>query len=130
MKKETNAGIFIHSGRKPWPHEMRVAKVLAASNHYVEFLPESILHTADIKIDGVDFEIKSPESFNVNTFEHVLKNATKQSRNLIIDTYRLKKIKDVKVAMFLTNYCKRQKRIECLILITKNGKIIDIFGSF
>lgn len=90
-------GIFIAPGRKPWPHEMRAAKILSLAGHYIEFLEENILHTADIKLDGIEYEIKSPESFNSNTFEHKLKDATKQSPNLIIDTYRIKKVQDSKI---------------------------------
>jgi len=91
MQNKRKTGIFIAPGRKPWPHEMRVAEILSLAGHYIEFLEEGNLHTADIKLDGIEYEIKSPESFNSNTFEHKLKDATKQSPNLIIDTSRMKK---------------------------------------
>ena len=64
-------GIFIAPGRRPWKHELRVAEILALAGHYVEFLAEGNLPTADIKLDGIEFEIKSPERFNANTFEHI-----------------------------------------------------------
>ena len=113
-------------GRKPWPHEMRVAEILSLAGHYVEFLEEGNLHTADIKLDGIEYEIKSPESFNSNTLEHKLKNATKQSPNLIIDTSRIKKVRDLKVRNFLVSQMQKQKQIKKIIMITKHGQIVDI----
>ena len=41
--REGNANtgkIIVPAGVRPWPHELRVAEVLAAAGHRVEFLPE------------------------------------------------------------------------------------------
>ena len=120
-------GIFIPAGRKPWPHEMRIAEILALAGYVVEFLTErNDLRTADIKLNGIEFEIKSPESFNPNTLEHKLKEATKQSPNIIIDTSRIKKVHDKKVLNFLINQVRKQKQIKHLIMITKRSQIIDV----
>ena len=120
-------GVFIPAGRKPWPHEMRVAEILALAGHTVEFLNEHDgLRTADIKLDKMEFEIKSPESFNANTLEHKLKDAVKQSPNIIMDTFRIKKVHDVKIMNFLINQARKQKQIKHLIMVTKRGQIIDI----
>lgn len=126
MTSNKKSGIFIATGRKPWPHEMRVAEILSLAGHYIEFLEETTLRTADIRLDGVEFEIKSPESFNANTFEHKLKDATKQSQNLIIDTSRIKMVRDQKICTFLLNQMRKQKQIKKMIMITKHGNIIDI----
>ena len=122
-------GIYIAPGRNPWPHELETAKTLALAEHYVEFLPEGSTKTADIRLDGVEFEIKAPESFNANTFEHMLKDALKQAPNIIIDTRRLKKVRDMKVQAFLVNQIRNHKhlgRIKRLIMITKQGKIVEL----
>ena len=126
MLKNKKTGIFIFPGRKPWPPEMRVAEILSLAGHYIEFLKEGNLHTADVRLDGAEYEIKSPESFNSNTFEHTLKNAVKQSPNIIIDTSRMKKVRDAKVRNFLINQRRKQKQIKHIIMITKHGNIIDI----
>ena len=89
-----------------------MAEILSLAGHYIEFLEEGNLHTADIKLDGIEYEIKSPESFNANTLEHTLKDATKQSPNLIIDTFRIKKVRDLKVRAFLVNQMRKQKQIK------------------
>ncbi len=125
--KKYKAGVFIPPSRKPWPHEERVAKILARAGHYIEFQEEGNLPSADIRMDGVEYEIKSPESFNTNTLEHTIKDAINQSPRIIIDTSRMKRIHDSKVKMFLMNLVCRQNQIKGMILITKRGEIIDIF---
>ena len=44
----------------PWPHELRVARILAMEGHLVEFMPAAQIKSADILLDGVEYEIKSP----------------------------------------------------------------------
>lgn len=121
-------GIYIPNGKNPWPHEMRVARILSAAGHYVEFIEETNLQTADIRLDGIEYEIKSPKSFNSNSFEHTLKRGTRQSPNLIIDSSRMRGVRDDKIRTFLVNQVKKQKQIKKLIFITKRGQIIDIFA--
>lgn len=128
LEKNKKRGVYIAPGRNPWPHELRVAKILALAGHYVEFLPEGNLHSPDIRLDGVEYEIKSPEAFNTNTFEHKLKDATKQSPNLIIDSSRIRKVRDDRIRNFLVGQVKKQKQIKKMLFITKQGHIIDIFG--
>ncbi len=121
-------GIFIAPGRRPWEHELRVAEILALAGHYVEFLEEGNLPTADIKLDGIEFEIKSPERFNANTLEHTLRDAIKQSPHIIIDTSRMKKVRDRQIQSFLVSQVYKNSRIKHLFMITKTGKIIDIMS--
>jgi len=119
-------GTFIASGRKLWPHEMRVAEILTLAGHNIEFLEESNTHTADILLDGVEFEIKSPKSSTANSLEHLIKKALKQSQNIIIDTSRMKNSRDDNTRRFLISQIKTRKQIKRLIMITKRGQIIDI----
>ena len=119
--------IVIPAGVNPWEHELRAAKILARSGYYVEFLPEGLLPRADILLDGVEYEIKSPERFTPNTLEHTIKDALKQSQNIIIDTSRMKKVKDMQVCNFLVRQACSRKQIKKLLLITKQEGIIDIF---
>ena len=66
MKNTQKKGTFIVSGRRLWPHEMRAAEILTMAGHDIKFLEESNLHTADILLDGIEFEIKSPKSAMIN----------------------------------------------------------------
>ncbi len=94
----------------------------------MEFLEEGNLPTADIKLDGIEFEIKSPERFNANTLEHTLRDAIKQSPHIIIDTSRMKKVRDRQIQSFLVSQVYKNSRIKHLFMITKTGKIIDIMS--
>ena len=118
--------VIVPANANPWPHEQRVAKILALAGHAVEFIPESNTKTADILFDGVEFEIKSPKSANANSLEHILKKAVKQSCNIIIDTSRMKNIRDDNTLRFLVNQARLRKQIKKLIMITKQGQIIDV----
>ena len=118
--------VIVPANANPWPHEQRVAKILALAGHAVEFIPESNTKTADILLDGVEFEIKSPKSANANSLEHILKKAVKQSCNIIIDTSRMKNIRDDNTRRFLANQARLRKQIKKLIMITKQGQIIDV----
>lgn len=126
MKGRERKGIFIESGRKIWPHEMRVAKLLVALGHDVVFLEESSIHRADILLDGVEFEIKSPRSANSNSLEHLLKKALRQSSNIIVDMSRIKNCHDDSFRRFLITQARNRKQIKRLIMITKKGQVIDI----
>lgn len=121
------AGIYIEPGRHPWQHEVRIGEILALAGHSVEFLAEGRLPTADVRIDDIEYEIKSPEHFNPNTLEHTLRNALKQSPNIIIDTSRIKKSRDYQVERFLIGQARKAKRLKRLLMVTKQGQIIDIF---
>ncbi len=77
-------------------------------------------------MDGVEYEIKSPKTANTNSLEHLLKKALRQSSNIIIDTSRMKKVRDAHVRSFLITQVKSRKQIKKLYMVTKCGQIIDI----
>ncbi len=118
--------MVIPVGRCPWPHELKVANILALAGHSVEFLLESDVKTTDILLDGAEFEIKSPKSAIANSLEHALKKALRQSCNIIIDTSRVSNVRDDKIRRFLINQARSRKQIKRLIMVTKRGQIVDI----
>lgn len=118
--------VVVPANANPWPHELRVTKILALAGYAVEFIPETNTKTADILLDGIEFEIKSPKSANANSLEHILKKAVKQSCNIIIDTSRMKNVRDDNTRRFLINQVGIRRQINNLIMITKQGQIIDI----
>ena len=126
-RSEQFRGVYIAPGRNPWPHELRTAKILALAGHYVEFLPEGNLHSPDIRLDGVEYEIKSPETEKTSSLEQSIRTALKQCSNIIIDSSRMK-MHDNRVRGFLVKKCREQKQIKKMLFITKRGEIIDIFG--
>lgn len=129
MIREPGKGnISIPAGVHPWPHELRVAEILALAGHTVEFIPTSIMKTADILLDGVEFEIKSPITNKANTIDHMIRKAIRQSPNLIIDSSRMKDIREPQVRKLLINQARKAKQLKRIILVTKFGQIIDIMS--
>lgn len=119
-------GIFIEPGRILWPQEKRIAEILALAGHYVEFLREqNNLPTADVRLDGVEYEIKSPETAKLTSVEQLIRKALKQSPNIIIDSTRCK-IRNDKLLRYLVHKCREQKQIKEMLLITRNGQIINV----
>ncbi|MBR6505516.1 hypothetical protein IKT18_01570 [Candidatus Saccharibacteria bacterium] len=118
--------IIIPAGRNPWPHELRIANILAMAGHNIEFLPESNISTADILLDGVEYEMKSPFTNKSDKLERNIKRGLKQSKNIILDSSRIKDMRDDNLRRFLVRKAKEQKQIGELIFITKRGKIIDV----
>lgn len=118
--------IIIPGGRHPWSHEMRIADILAMAGHNIEFLPETNVSTADILLDGVEYELKSPFTNKTDKLERNIKRALKQSKNIVFDSSRVKNMRDDNLRRFLIRKAKEQKQIGELIFITKRGQIIDI----
>ena len=118
--------VIVPANANPWPHEQRVAKILALVGYVVEFIPKTNSKSADILLNGVEFEIKSPKSGNTNSLEHILKKALKQSCNIIVDTSRMKNVRDDNTRRFLVSQMRMRKTIKKMIMITKQGRIIDI----
>lgn len=96
------------------------------AGYSIKFVKESNLHTADILLNGVEFEIKSPKTSCANSLEHLLKKALKQSPNIIIDTPRMKNSRDDNIRRFLIAQARSRKQIKRMLMITKKEKIVDI----
>ena len=81
--------------------------------------------TPDLRIKGVEWELKSPQGDGTKTIENILKKAAKQSKNIILDFSRIKM--NGNQALSRTKYFLRNNKhgIKRLIVITKSHKIID-----
>ena len=81
--------------------------------------------TPDLRIDGIEWELKSPQGNGVKTIENILKKAVKQSRNIVLDFSRIKM--NGNQALARTKYYLRNNKhgINRLLVITKNNKIVD-----
>ena len=81
--------------------------------------------TPDLKINDIEWELKSPQGNGVKTIENILKKAAKQSKNIILDFSRIKM--NGNQAFYRTKYYLHNNKhgIKRLIIITKNHKVID-----
>ena len=96
-RKQPNLGqliIPVGNPNPPEPHEVDAAKVLA--QHYqttVEFLvpvDDYKRKSADIKMLGTVWEIKSPIGGTKSTIQNQFRRASKQAKNIILDIRRTK----------------------------------------
>ena len=118
--------VIIPAGANPWPHEQKVAKLLALAGHYVEFIPETNLKTPDIYLDNTIFEIKSPITNSPKKVIRNVKRALEKSPNVIIDSSRIKGLNDEAIQRTLKNKVKDLPGLKNLLFINKRGQIIDI----
>jgi len=76
--------------------------------------------------NGVLYEIKSPKTDKLSAVERNLKRATKQSGNIIIDSRRMSKLRDVTIQKFLMQKLKQQKTIKQILFINRKHEVTDI----
>ena len=81
--------------------------------------------TPDLRIKGIEWELKSPQGDGVKTIENILKKAAKQSDSIVLDFSRIKM--NGNQALSRTKYYLHNNKhgIKRLIIITKNHKVID-----
>ncbi len=80
----------------------------------------------DIMMQGVAWEMKSPEGKGKNTIRNTIQNGEHQSSSLIIDLRRIKA--DEKNAIKeLEMHFKLSKRIRRLRIITVDEELLDYF---
>jgi len=106
----------------PEKHELVTANFFTHLGKNVEFLTPSThisAKTADIKVDGLIWEMKAPKAASKRTIENALRAALRQSSNIIFDLQRTKMHQDKCVAE-LTRQFELSKKIKRLIIIKKS----------
>lgn len=114
--------VVIPVGLKPSParYEITAAELLASHlKTDVEFILRSNYQTPDFRIDGVEWELKSPTGTGKNNIERQLQAALKQSHYIVFDARR-SKIHILKIKAELNRQFQLTKSIKRLILIDKN----------
>lgn len=106
-------------------HEMMAAIVLITKGD-VRFLEEASYRTPDIYYLGEKWEIKSPTGNSSRTIENNIRNALRQSDNIIIDLRRMhvnenKCLKEVERQVNLFG-----KRVRKMLVIVNDDKIKEI----
>ena len=135
-KKDINPGkVIIPAGHPnpPDPHEVDVAMILAS--HYrteVKFLlpiDDYKRKTADIVMHGVAWEIKCPIGKSKYTIQEQFRRASKQAKNIIIDTRRTK-LKYNIIEKSVQLELKKRPSINKTLLINKSKKVIEVIKSY
>jgi len=136
MKKKNsnlkNPGQVIIPAGHPNPpeqHEIDTAVILAL--HYrttVEFLKpvdDYMRKSADIKMLGVGWELKCPTGASKSTIQTQFARASKQAKNLIIDSNRTK-LKYDEVEKRVYQEIKNRPYMKKIIIIDKSKKVVEI----
>jgi len=114
---------------KPEPREIDVALVLA--NHYgttVEFIApidDYRRKSADIKMFGVEWEIKCPIGKSKSTIRNQFRRASKQSKNIIIDARRTKLVYEY-VEKEVLLQIRERPYIKKVVIIDKSEKVLEM----
>ena len=128
MMKSTGK-IVIASGVNVWPHELETAKALAKAGMEVEFLVrrEGQRETsADVIIDGVEWEIKSPESDKTKVIEKNIRKALKQADCVVFDSRRMKKLPDATIEREVRKWSGELRSLRRMIYVNRRGDILVI----
>ncbi len=111
---------------KPSNREMTAAYILIDFfNSDIKFVIRNDNKTPDFLIKGRYWELKSPTGNGKYNLQHALRNAAKQSENIIIDA-RFSKIHINKIKNELNYQFKRSRNIKRLLLIDKQKNIVEI----
>lgn len=127
--KQGNGHITIASDTNVQPHELNTAQAIATSGFDVEFVRRTWgnrVTSADAVINGVVWEMKSPQASDRKALERNLRKASHQSPNVIIDSQRLKGASDAEIEKRLRSICPHIRAIRRLWFINRRRSIIDI----
>ena len=108
-------------------HEYDTVLFLTTLGYDIELIPPSLIpnmHTPDLKMNGLEWEMKSPKGKSRSTLEHAFQTAVKQSVNLIFDLRRIQMPND-KAVQILEQLFHYSKSIKRLLVITKGRKLLD-----
>ena len=108
-------------------HENATAVFLTEQGFDVELIPTSNIegvHTPDIKMDGLKWEMKAPLGEGNQLMENTIQRALKQSQNIIVDLRHTKR-HQAKCLRELEKQFLSKKGVKRLKVITKSGKTLD-----
>lgn len=108
-------------------HEYQTVKLLLNNGFDVELIPPSKikgLRMPDIMMQGVAWEMKSPEGNGKNTLKNAIQNASHQSDSIIIDLRRTSILDRIAVKELKKRF-KLSRRLKRMIVICKDEKLLD-----
>jgi len=129
MSKKPQGKVIIPPHINVLEHEIKTAQALAGAGYDVSFIPKKDglrVKSADVLINDVMFEMKSPKSGKLSAVERNLKRASHQSANIVFDSRRMKNLRDINIQRILIAKLQQQKTIKNILFINKDGKPVDI----
>lgn len=111
------------------PHEIETARALARSGLTVEFIRRSEgqhAASADLLIDGDEWEMKAPTSSSMKALQRNLHKALHQSSRVIIDVRRMKGIPSHAMERELRVLTGKFRSLVQLKMVDRRGNVLDI----
>ena len=111
----------------PEKHELETARYFSEQGKDIVFIaPSNIpsIHMPDIRMDGIEWEIKCPAGKSKRTIENNFRKAVKQSENIIFDLRRIKVSEDQCIAQIEREFNLSQ-HVRKLLVIMKNLKLLS-----
>ena len=110
-------------------HEMATARSIADIGYDVDFVPRmsgNKVKSADFMANGVLWKVKSPTSNQLRVVEKRLREAIHQSRNIIFDSRRMKRLSDRQIQGEVEKWCQILTSIRRLLYVNREGKVVKI----
>lgn len=127
MTPSAHTGKIIPNGVSLEKHENDTVVFFTELGKAIELIrPSNMPHLrhADLIMDGIEWEMKSPETASKIVVERSMHKALKQSCNVIIDLRRAKGKEKVAIEHLLKCFAS-SKRIRRLYIITKKQELLD-----
>lgn len=108
-------------------HENATVVFMTEQGYDVELLPpvqRKGARTPDIRMNGLDWEMKTPKSNGKYTIEHAFRSALKQSPNIIFDI-RKSKMPQKKCIAEIERRFNDFRKVKRILIITKTKKLLD-----
>lgn len=112
----------------PEKHELDTARLFAQQGHDIKFIPSCNspgIHTPDIEMDGLEWELKSPQGSSKRTIENNFRKASKQSRNIIIDLHRIH-VSEAKCILQIKKEFDNNTHVKKVIIVKQDNEMIVI----
>ncbi|MDR2771963.1 MAG: hypothetical protein LBB93_00660 [Elusimicrobiota bacterium] len=119
---------IIPFGSLPEPHELKTANFFNKLGYDVEFLvpvDQPNRKTPDIRMRGLNWEIKAPIGNGKHNIQHSFKDALRQSRNIIFDMRR-SSMNENKSNRQIKNLFDNSKIAKRVLVITQSLKQLDL----
>lgn len=110
-------------------HEMDTARAIADYGMDVEFVPcikGNRAKSADFVAAGILWEVKSPISDNLRVVQKRLREALHQSRDVIFDSRRMKRLHNKAIQTEVEKWSKNLPYLRRLLYINRAGKVVKI----
>lgn len=120
--KITPNGVVLHT------HENATVVFLTQQGFDIELLPpvqRKNARTPDIRMRGLDWEIKCPTGKSANTIKRAFKTALRQSKNIVFDLRNSKMPDKANIAKLEKEFADI-KSAKHLIIITKSRKLLEL----